>query len=80
MVLSTIDDRHSGGTFGFLLLWVNQKYVRSRKCSYFVEVIDNACFDGIRVIINDQIRVNVNNCTSLDEKLAQPAPPHNNSK
>lgn len=75
MMFNAIDDRHSGGTFGFLLLRVKQKYVRTRKCSYLVEVIDNACFDGIRVIINDQVRVYVNNRTSLEEKLAQQAPP-----
>lgn len=79
-MFEAIDGGHSGGTFGFLLLRVKQKYVRTRKCSYLVEVIDNACFDGIRVIINYQVRVNVNDCTSLDEKLAQPAPPHNHSK
>lgn len=79
-MFKAVDGRHGGGTFGFLLLRVKQKYVRTRKCSYLVEVIDNACFDGVRVIINNQVRVNVNNCTSLDEKLAQPASPHNHSK
>ena len=74
MVFNAIDDRHSGGSFGFLLLRVKQKYVCTSKCSYFVEVIDNACFDCIRVVINDQVRVNVNNGTSLDKKLAQPTP------
>lgn len=74
MVFNTIDDGHSSGTFKFLLLRIKQKYVRTRKCRYLVEVIDNACFDCIRVIINDQVRVNVNNCTSLDEKLVQLGP------
>lgn len=36
MMFNAIDDRHSGGTFGFLLLRVKQKYVRTRKCSYLV--------------------------------------------
>lgn len=75
MVFNAIYDGHSSGTSGFLLLRVKQKYVRTRKCCYLVEMIDNACFDCIRVIINDQVRVNINNCTSLDEKLAQPLPP-----
>lgn len=75
IVFNAIDDGHSSGTFGLLLLRVKQKYVRTRKCRYLVEVVDNACFDCIRIIINDQVRVNVNNCTSLDEKLARPSPP-----
>lgn len=74
VVFNAINDGHSSSTFGFLLLRVKQKYVCTRKCRYLVEVIDNACFDCIRVIINDQVRVNVNDCTSLDEKLAQPSP------
>lgn len=73
VVLNAINDGNSSSSSGFLLLRVKQEYVCTRKCRYFFEVIDNACFDCIRVVINDQVRVDVNDCTSLDEKLAQPS-------
>lgn len=77
MVLDAINGGNSSSTSGFLLLRVKQEYVCTRKCRHLVEVIDNACFDCIRAIINDQVRVNVNDCTSLDEKLAQTKPSQN---